>query len=212
MSNWNDRRSSLRLAPSWVAALLLGAVLAAGASSVGSLLAPPTPVGTIDWLAATENLDEWRQMEQRIAERRSEHEQRLAALQNEIETLQGEIEVLPEGSDERRRQNREVARLSIRLQAEDRYAQQDLERMQTALQLELYQKIDAAVTRIAERDGYWIVLWDDSQVKRVDPRQLSQSIELISRRQVFYTSDEKVDITDEVVDLMNNEFRRGGGD
>ena len=70
---------------------------------------------------------------------------------------------------------------------------------------EMYNKVTDAISRIAEREGYDIVLFDDSLFPITEDIPFADVYRSIVSRSVIY-HHESADITNQVVTLMNAEF------
>lgn len=204
----NTLSSRILLAGLCVAAIAMSTVATLKATSMESQFAAPTPVAVVDWLAVTERLDEWKAKQVDLSSHKSALEDRMTGIGTEMDQIREDIEVLP--PDRQREQLRRYRELAFQLEGFRQFAEQDLATEKTTEQLRIYQKINDAVARVAQRDGWQVVVWDDSKSKRINLERLDESVELISRRQVFYTAATAVDITDEVVNLMNNDWAAGG--
>lgn len=212
MRNWLRNNGAMLLALAAVAVAVLTTVQA---SALSRKFASPTSVAVVDWLAITEKVDEWKEALTQVKKMEDGLVEELAAIDRRLKDLRESIAVLPEGSESRLREEDKYIRASIEHEALKQFAANKLRTEKAKRQVRLYQKISAAVGRVAERDGWQVVLWDDSKSKYpdlpspIDANKLEQAAELIGRRQIFYTRRDAVDITDAVVLLMNNEFSAG---
>lgn len=206
MKNWLKENGSMLLAMAAVAVAVLTTVQA---SALSRKFASPTPVAVVDWLAVTDKVDEWKEMLVQLKKIEDGLREQDARLVKTLSDLKESILVLPEGSESRQREEDKYILASLESEGLKRFAENKLRTEKAKREVRLYQKISAAVSRIAERDGWQIVLWDDSKNKSPDLNKLEEAGQLISRRQVFYSRKDAVDITDAVILLMNNEFNAG---
>ncbi len=206
MKNWLKENGSMLLAMAAVAVAVLTTVQA---SALSRKFASPTPVAVVDWLAVTDKVDEWKEMLAQLKKIEDGLREQDARLVKTLSDLKESILVLPEGSESRQREEDKYILASLESEGLKRFAENKLRTEKAKREVRLYQKISAAVSRIAERDGWQIVLWDDSKNKSPDLNKLEEAGQLISRRQVFYSRKDAVDITDAVILLMNNEFNAG---
>ncbi|MEO1534084.1 MAG: OmpH family outer membrane protein [Planctomycetota bacterium] len=174
--------------------------------------AEATAVAVVDIDAVSAELEEFKA---RVADINVKREARVAELReisDRIAEINVELEALTEDEQER---GIGLAIEGEALQNDLRFKQgafqQEANLLQAALTRELYGKITEAVTRVAERDGYDIVLFDDKSISLNDPSAASfeGSVNAIKSKKVLYASD-VVDLTDSVLALMNNEFAAGG--
>lgn len=206
MKYWLKENGSMLLAMAAVAVAVLTTVQA---SALSRKFASPTPVAVVDWLAVTDKVDEWKEMLAQLKKIEDGLREQDARLVKTLSDLKESILVLPEGSESRQREEDKYILASLESEGLKRFAENKLRTEKAKREVRLYQKISAAVSRIAERDGWQIVLWDDSKNKSPDLNKLEEAGQLISRRQVFYSRKDAVDITDAVILLMNNEFNAG---
>ncbi|MFG0328273.1 MAG: OmpH family outer membrane protein [Phycisphaerales bacterium] len=181
------------------------------ARSAGSRFqAPTTSVATINWLEATKTIDEW------IA-RRTELDQARAAFDAErksradaLTEKQSALEVYPEGSEIYNREADKLRMEIVQNKAWSDFQNELLQRRELRAQIEIYLKINEAVTEVAKRDGWNLVIWDDSEALLPRANQIEAGPESISRRRVFYADEQVTDITEDVAQFMNNNYKSGG--
>lgn len=206
MNKWTKVNAATLLACAAVAVAMLTTVRA---SALSRRFASPTPVAVVDWIAVTDKVNEWREMEAQLKKIEDGLVEEANAMKKSLSDLQESIGVLPEGSESRQKEQDRLNRKQLEAEALLNFMKAKMATEKARRQVRLYQKISDAVAKVAERDGWSIVLWDDSKNKNPDLAKLNEAAELISRRQVFYVRKDAVDITDEVVLLMNNEFSAG---
>lgn len=191
-------------------ALVTALIASVKATALDQRWANPTPVAVVDWLKATDKVDEWAQMQTSLKQLRDQFVEEDNAWQTKLAELREGAGALPPDSP-------------VRLQEEDKYVLQELQyrswaqfrdaklqQEQARMQVQLYLSIDKAVAKVAQRDGWSLVIWNDSSSKKPKGKDLASAAEMISRRQVLYAETATIDITDEVITLMNNEFQAGG--
>lgn len=200
-----------------VAGLLLGAAGIGGVgiglgAGVASRSADPTAVAVVDIDAVSAELEEFKARVGEINVKREKRVAQLRAISERIGEINVELEALADGEQERGIElSIEGSALQADLQQKQNLFQQEADLLQAALTRELYGKITQAVARIAERDGYDIVLFDDKSISLNDQAAASfaGSVNAIKSKKVLYASD-VVDVTNSVLALMNNEFASGG--
>jgi len=192
-------------------AVAIGVLTTVRASALSRKFASPSAVAVVDWIAVTDKVDEWKESEAQMRKMQDGLVEELTAYEKRLKDLSESIGVLPEGSESREREQDKLNRLSLEADGLLNYMKNRMGLEKAKRQIRLYQKISAAVAKVAERDGWDVVIWDDSKNKYpdLDPKKLEAAAELIGRRQVFYARKDAVDITDEVILLMNNEFNAG---
>ncbi|MEO1583418.1 MAG: OmpH family outer membrane protein [Planctomycetota bacterium] len=201
--------------------LLAGLVLgAAGIAGVGvglgagvvQRMADPTAVAVVDIDRVSSELEEFNVRVESLAGKRDARVTELREISTRIEEINVELGTLTDEEEDRAIQlaiERQV--LQSDLQTKQQAYQSEADLMQGRLTRELYVKIVEATGRIAERDGYDLVVFDDRSISIDDPQAASfaGSLATIKSKKVLYASD-VVDLTPSVLALMNNEFAAGG--
>lgn len=167
--------------------------------------ATPVAVATVDIVEIINGLDERSVREQELNERRESRKEQLDEVVKEIQTLESDIQTLPSGTDEHRNKIRELMELRAVAEARRKALSQIISIDMGNVMSGLYAKVEDAIKRIADREGYDIVLLDDSDLPLPDNAADSEVYRAIITKSVIYHHD-ATDITDRVVTLLNNEF------
>ena len=215
MTNGQTTRSKRRGALAGLAigaGLILGVGGAIGAGLAHSLAAEPTAVGTVDIERVSTELQEFKDRAAAIAQGEQARFEELKAIDDKIKSLETEAEALPADEVEKRtRLVIEARALANDLQTRQQLYSRESEIAQTELTRVLYEKIVAATARVAEREGYDIVLFDDRQISLRSERanDFESVIDVVMGKKVLYAA-ESADLTNSVLIMMNNEFAAGG--
>lgn len=127
--------------------------------------------------------------------------------QKAITTMQNELDlVATEG--QRQEKIREITKLTYEARAWQEIERQNLRRDQQTFLIELYGEIDAAVSAIAQREGYDIVIFDTPtpDFNNINPDQL---INVIGNRRVIYRKED-VSITKVVLEKLDRDYKNRG--
>ncbi len=189
-----------------IAFAALSAAWTAGATaSFNRPPAAPTAVATVDLVAVLEGLSEKAVLEQRLEQSLADRQVQLQDIVDKIKTAQADLQTLKEGTPE----YREKVRLVLEYQGLAQTRRDVLQRIiafeKGDMLRQIHAKIESAVTRISERDGYDVVLLDDSNFplpKEAADRDIERAI--LTRTIVYRHGS--VDITSQVINQMNNEF------
>jgi Skp family chaperone for outer membrane proteins len=183
---------------------------AALAFSTGRRAAPPTPVAVIDVQTLLDGLEQRPALERELQAFIDTRQAQLNEVVEAVRAAQDEVELAREDSPQRRdalrrlREAQNVAR--FRREAFDR----EILIERGTIWSTLFKQIDDAVDEVAARDGWQLVIHNDSSLELpVQGRPEPEVIEFILRRKVLY-AESAVDITDEVRTVMNNRFNAGG--
>lgn len=190
--------------------LVLAAAIAwhAGANTAAQRPpAQPTAVATIDIVEIFERLNERTHLEAQLEERRKTREAQLAEVRSRLDNIRNNIETVhPRGSDASKEAIREFMEQKAVFDARGEALGQIMSIDQGNIRRQLFEKVVAAVQKIADRDSIDIVILDDSAFPLPDNN--SSNIEVfraIVSKSVIYAHP-TVDLTDRVITLMNNEF------
>lgn len=191
------------------------ALLKPQADASAAAKATPTPVATVDLVTLITQLDEFKIVDQRIQGEAEGVRDEIKQLTEKIEGLTADLERLDPASDAYdqifRERNMEVGLRELRGSMLIKWQQEDTARVLT----DLYEKALEAVETVAKRDGWEVVIHAGQSL--IVPRNPNVRAEaavdfvenFIQTRRVIYAGD-SVDITNSVVQHMNNQFARGG--
>lgn len=169
---------------------------------------PRQPViATVDLNRALEGLNERATLEDRLRQREAELQGKLEDMVAELEDERSKLEVMPAGS-ERRRLEDQLRQMVIRIEFESQFSRRLLDQTEAELLKGLYEKMVDATGRLAERNGYTMVIATDERMRLPAPEGGATSADvqraILSRRMLHV--DRSHDITEELVNMMNNEF------
>lgn len=141
--------------------------------------------------------------------RRLDEEQKAKA--QAIENLKKDRENFKKGSPEYAERNQQILQKSVELQSWNELQKLDLTRRQKDEIKSFYDKINAAIQQVATDKKLDLVIADFSveippDLDTVNPEQLQQ---IIRQKQVLYTA-KGVDISDEVINRLNAQYKGGG--
>lgn len=175
------------------------------ADASATRLANPSSVAAVDLAKLLDGLAEREFLENQL-------NQEIAARQTELDTLLGEInrmsediKLLPEEDASRISRIRDLRLKEVQARALREFVQQQLSVEKGKMLATLYTKIAAAVQEIASRDGWDIVMIDDSTLELPQMANEQQMLQLILSRRVLAINS-RVEVTDAVRTLMNNQF------
>jgi Skp family chaperone for outer membrane proteins len=194
------------------AALILGSIyLSTPAEARRAMQSATTAnVAVIDIARVLDALDEKTSRERELQTIIQERENKLEEIRTQLEQVTADLDILPRDSDRYQTTLEEAIRLQTNLEFEGRLAETLVARRRTQLQLELFNKIRDAACAYASTEGWDIVLTSDAGTEIPDGLQPNELRNAILSRRVLCT-DERYDISSEVAQKMNNEFRRNAG-
>lgn len=175
-----------------------------GAVANNAMRAQPTAVAVVNIEHAFDNLAEKAAVEAEIrarGERLGEEEQER---RERIRGLREDLDVLAPGAQAHREKQDELEREAFELQNWAQFQQQRLQREHILQTERLYRKLTEALGRVAEDEGYDIVLFREA-IPRFQAENPQELVAQIQMRKVLH-ANESVDITDRVIQRMNNAF------
>lgn len=199
--------ATLPFAIAFAALLVSVGAWRAGANSAMTTARPVT-VATVDLERVINNLNE-------LSDRQQELDAFVAALKGQVEALdkelrdaQSALRILPPESDDFERKLVEVRRLTATLEIEGRLTNTLIDERKGMIYADLFRKINDAASRIAKQSGYDLVLCNDSagEVPRTPTEAQIRGL-IVSRRLLH--AGESFDITQDLVQMMNNEHAMG---
>lgn len=204
------------MTPRTLATALAGAALAfaaltaawtAGATATTARPpAQPTAVATVDLVAVLEGLSEKAVLEQRLEQSLADRQKQLDTVVEQIKTAQADLDTLKQGTPNYREKVRQVYELRAVADARRNALQQIIAVEKGEMLTSIYAKITSAITKIAQRQGLDLVVLDDSSFPLPTSAPDRDVERAILTRSVVYRHPESIDITNDVVTLMNNEF------
>jgi len=165
-------------------------------------------IAVVDISSVIDSLDEQTALEGELQKLIDEANTELQAQQGLVETLRSDLELLTPGTQAPTRKMLEIREAEVLLQTKQESLRAFIGEQTGSMLLRLYGKVRDAVAQIAERDGYDLILIDDSGVQLPAAGQQQQVLGFINGRRVLYASD-GIDLTDMVTQFMNNRFNAG---
>lgn len=195
--------------PILTAALLFAgsAVWRAGAQN-GAAAAAPARVATIDMTRVFEALEERSSHEVELRAFIEQQNSKIKELGDQLQQVKADLDLLVKGTAERRRKAEEAARIRVDLEVQKRFSDQLIDRRRAEVFADLFEKVQAAAAKVAQQQGYDVLLSDDSHGE-VPSDTEAETRGVMSSRRVLYASP-TIDLTDAVVLFMNNEWNSGG--
>jgi len=208
----------------WGVSLALLCVIAATSAGLAQNNKPsgaPTRVAIVNFKKVMEGLAEAKDIELRMHQMRDEFNKQLADIKAKLDKAKADLEMMKgkESTPEFRALVLQALELEANGRAKETILQQRINEQEGTTVRQMFVKLTDAVKRIAERDGWDLVLRDDSDVlppERVRDRAtgLFRSVtgdeaRAIIDQRLILTAGTAVDISDVVVTQMNNEYRTG---
>lgn len=187
-----------------VLAALIGASALVGNLSAQANKKPGTATAVVDIEKVFNELNERSAVEATIQTRIAELQKWEQAKRKEIAALQSDLELMAAGTDAYEQTREKLRKALIELRVELEVGQRQIEQ-EKAIQLEgLYRKMIETVGRVAQEEGYDLVLFRDNTPPMQGANQ-QQMAALIQVRKCLYASDH-LDLTDRVKQRMNNDY------
>jgi len=168
----------------------------------------PTRVASVDLARVFESLEERVARESELKSFIDQQNTLIKDKGDRLEAAKQDLELLVQGSPERRRKAEDVARLRVDLEVQGRFSEQLIDRRRAEVFSALFAKIETAVAALATEQGYDLVLNNDAGAPVPGNTEAETRTAMASRR-VLYAGD-GLDISDALVRRMNNDWNAGG--
>ncbi len=173
---------------------------------------PPSSVAVVDLAKLTASLDESKMLKDQVLKLRDDSQKKLEELKNELGAVTKNLEAWAKDKKGTPEYIRELAKqyeLEATYKARGEGLQKVLDIAEGDNMKTMFTKVADAVSRIGKDRGYDLILWDDRAiVPPTNPATGAQVWAQIRDRRIMYAAD-GVDITSDVLNLMNNEFKAG---
>lgn len=193
--------------PAIVAATLtLGAVglFTAGANS--RVNAPtPSVVATVDMERLMNGLAEVRSRNEELDRDKAKKQSTLDEMSTRLKKLNADLEMLSKETIDYRNKKAEAFELEEHAQSTKKIYQQLIALDSGELIRAVYEKCRATIAKVAEKDGYTLILLDDRSLPMPRTGTFNEMNSFILNKRVLFGA-ESVDITDRVMTEMNNEY------
>ncbi len=190
-----------------VVAGLLGVVALVGVRAPASR--PPVPslgtVATVDLERVFSNLDEKSAADIRLQALADDLQKESAAQSRDIELLEQNLDLFPAGSEKYQEAMKQFLETTVKLQSLVEFGRGKIDFRKGVTLKRLYTSIKEATRLLAEREGYAVVVVEDSIVDLQSGTE-ADMIRQISARRMLYASP-RVDITDALIMQMNDAFQ-----
>ena len=198
------RRSLWPLALCCAFLALTGFAYRAGASAMQA--AKPASIGLINIEKVINSLEELSDQQNRVDELVAARRKVVDDMSAQVEKLQGELRLAPEGSPQRIAKGREFQELTYKLRIEADVAVAVIDAQKGEIYANLFRKISDASARFAQRNGYDMILSSDAiaETPRGGTEQQVKGF-IVSRRVIF--GADTIDVTDQLITMMNNEYK-----
>lgn len=202
-----NRRMRIFGTPLVLALIVLGATLTVDASRPVRVTADPTPVAVVNVSRVFEQIEERSEWDIRIQALQSSIQEeangRRAAMERRL--AESEAAATPE---DRQRIRDEVALMQLRFEQWATVKSGEVDREESLKWRSIYRNLKREVARVAEAEGYAMVVVDDSigELQTAANAQVplqQQVIEQITDRRVLFARN-TIDISDQVIVRMNN--------
>jgi Skp family chaperone for outer membrane proteins len=181
------------------------AAVAVPASEIAAR-ATPSAVAVVNLNRLVDGLAELAELQERLKQRADASRRRLEELGNQLKAVEQDLEEIRD-VEARVSKFAEKVELEAQLKTRREVLQRILDLEQGRVMRQTFLKIMDACKRLAETDGWDLILVDDRD-GLPDMATGEQITQLVMLRQVLY-ANERVDVTDQLITLMNNEFKAG---
>lgn len=152
-------------------------------------------------------LDELKERESELRLYIDQQQARIKEIGDELQSAVEELNLLPADAVERKTMVQSAMRLRLNLEVEGEISSQLIDMRRGEVYSDIFKKIELAAQKLAQREGYHLILTDDSDAEIPPDTERNVRGGILSRRVLF--SDPTLDVTDELVLSMNNAWKAG---
>jgi Skp family chaperone for outer membrane proteins len=169
--------------------------------------AEPTAVAVVNVQKVFNSLKEKQDIEAELKQRAQSLQSNEKEKRQKIQQMKSNLDVLKPGTSEYQQQEQKLERAVVDLKAWAQYKQQKMKRTRGVKMESLYRKTTDTAGNVAEDNGFDLVLYDEgsADLNYQSSKQLSTMIQM---RKVLWSND-KLNITDQVIQRMNNQYQAG---
>ena len=205
-SGWLNGRLAM------AAVLTLGLVGAAHVYGVSTAPRPPAPttaVAVVDVAKIMLGMELVKTESAKLKADFDTKQKSLDGMQKKIKDLAEQVKSAKDGTPEKRALAFDQIKAEAELKMTGELFQRQLNLAQGDLYKQAFLEVNTAIEQVSKQNGYQLVLRNDADVEL--PANISgQDMEtFIANQRVFY-ADSALDITEQVVQLLNNQFKAGG--
>lgn len=171
--------------------------------------AMPCCVGVLRLNDVLSKLDEKAVRETELKVFFDKKEAEVNALLDRVKALREELKLLPKDSPDRAAKREEFARLGAQAKIEADISQVLAAEKKKLMELDMFNKIKDSAAIVAQRQGLSLVLNDDSKLDIPEEAEYRDVQNAMINRRVLFAAD-TVDISADVANYMNNEFKAKG--
>ncbi|RME76113.1 MAG: OmpH family outer membrane protein [Planctomycetota bacterium] len=187
----------------WVGLFVVAVLAAAGARAAHAQQAAAPRIGVVDLARVFKDYKKSAVLEEKINGERDQLKAELDGIKKKISDLNKELDLLDFGSDSYRAKEEEKARLVGLYELKKRRLEDRIKRRWQEYNVELLDDIGAVVSAYGKEHGYTLIL-------KVDTDPSDEQKLLAGLRNVLYFA-EQIDITDQVVAILNRRYQLEGG-
>ena len=203
-------RTAPRLHPlPWTLALVAIAAALMAFTQPGGTPQPPR-VAIVDVFRVLNGLQETKDLKKKLDSRGEELVKSLKERETNLKAKRDDFRQLKADDPTRRDKYFEVLKLEQSLDADRAIAERLLNFEGGDMRAGQWQKIVAAVGRIAARDKYDLITQDDrSQELPAQGTDDEMRSAMLVRKRILYAAPQGIDITDQVISMLNNDYNAG---
>jgi len=199
-------RKSMQWAIGSLAVALIATAVALGQNA---MQAEPTAVAVVNVQKVFNSLDEKGAIESQLKQRAKKLQKQEKQRQQKIQQMKSDLDMLKPGTQQYKQRQGKLERQVVDFEAWQKFRQQKMQQFRGVQMQNLYRKVAKVAGNVAQDNGYDIVLYDEGS-PNFNFQNMKQVSQMIQMRKVLWSKDE-LNISDQVIQRMNNNFQAGGG-
>jgi len=191
----------------WIGLIVLSVMMliGAGVGAQGLAAARPTKVAVVDVLKVFNGLQEKTQVEADIRTRGERLRNEEEARRKELNDLQTDLQLLATDTPAYAQKTEQIKAKVIELQVWSRINADNLQAESSIQLANIYRKMLETIGRVAKENQYDLVIYKEQQADFANAKAETIN-QLIQIRKLLWSADD-LDLTDQVITRMNNEYK-----
>ncbi|PHQ80883.1 MAG: hypothetical protein COB69_05180 [Phycisphaera sp.] len=186
----------------------LAACAAALGAGVATHRAAPTSIALVDIDRISAEMEEFKVPSETFQAKVNTRLEDLRSIQTRMTSLSAELDLIPAtDQDARIAKNTQIIVLDSEFKTKQQIYESASGLDQAQLFKKMFDRIEAGAAKLAARDGIDIMLVDDRVFMLSETNFAAQNSALESKKILF--AGEAVDLTDELLTMLNNDFNAG---
>ncbi len=165
----------------------------------------PSVIGVVDLNKVLGSLTEVKERDAKIVADGKEAQKQLDKYSEELKAIDNDLEQLPKDSKARIDKVAEGIKLRKRAETETQIFQQLINLRKGEVLRDVYTKIEDAAKSIGEKEGFDLVIVNDSTMIKIPDRASDQEVSMVAQSRKVLYAGKSIDLSDRIITQLNNQ-------